>query len=85
MSHSALFSLVKARGVEPLSENHLPQLSPSAAVHLTFPPCAAGRQAAHISSHYCMTGAVTLSRSRSPLSHAQNEAAVLIVRTAAFS
>lgn len=37
--------LVEARGVEPLSENHLPQLSPSAVSLLGFPSHSADRQA----------------------------------------
>ena len=37
--------MVEARGVEPLSENHLPRLSPSAAFCLGFPSPDAKRQA----------------------------------------
>ena len=77
--------MVEATGIEPVSENHSPQLSPSAACLLGFPSLAAVRQAASYGSLYCMTRAKTLSDSRSPLNHAPNEAAVLSAGTAAFN
>lgn len=43
--------MVEARGVEPLSEKRAAQLSPSTADAFTFPPPAAGRQAAGFGSH----------------------------------
>jgi hypothetical protein len=39
------FIMVEARGIEPLSENHLSQLSPSAAYPLRFPSPDADGQA----------------------------------------
>lgn len=42
---STLPTLVEARGVEPLSENHLPMLSTSVFCALGFPPRSAHRQA----------------------------------------
>ena len=42
---SRLSLVVEARGIEPLSENHLPRLSPSAADRLRFPSTGAERQA----------------------------------------
>lgn len=76
---------MEATGVEPVSENHLPQLSPSAANYLGFPSLTADRQAVSYGSLYCMTQVKTLLRSRSPLNHAPNKAAVLNVGTAAFN
>ena len=73
--------LVEARGIEPLSENHLIQLSPSAAGLFRFPSCAAGRQATHYGSHYAVTGRVAPLRSRSPLIDAPLPVAVLRGRT----
>lgn len=45
LSGSYLCAVVEARGIEPLSENHLPRLSPSAADRLRFPSTGAERQA----------------------------------------
>ena len=44
--------LVDPRGVEPLSENLLIQLSPSAVRFLYFPLCAVNGQTAHSGSHF---------------------------------
>ena len=73
--------LVEARGIEPLSENHLIQLSPSAADLLRFPSRSAERQAMRYGSHYAVTVGVATLRSRSPLIDAPLPVAVLRGRT----
>ena len=73
--------MVEARGIEPLSENHLIQLSPSAADLLRFPSRIAERQAMRYGSHYGVTSGVAPCRSRSPLIDAPHPAAVLRGRT----
>lgn len=50
------FNLVEARGIEPLSENHLPRLSPSAADLLGFPSPDAERQASGYGSRLVHDG-----------------------------
>ena len=77
----ALCILVEARGIEPLSENHLIQLSPSAADLLRVPSRIADRQAMRYGSHYAVTVGVAPRRSRSPLFDAPHPAAVLRGRT----
>ena len=72
---------MEARGIEPLSENHLIQLSPSAADLLRFPSRIADRQAMRYGSHYAVTSGVAPCRSRSPLFDAPHPAAVLRGRT----
>ena len=73
--------LVEARGIEPLSENHLIQLSPSAVRLLGFPSRIAGGQAMRYGSHYAVTEGVAPLRSRSPLIDAPLPVAVLRGRT----
>ena len=73
--------LVEARGIEPLSENHLIQLSPSAADLLRFPSRIADRQAMRYGSHYGVTSGVAPCRSRSPLIDASLPTAVLRGKT----
>ena len=73
--------LVEARGIEPLSENHLIQLSPSAADLLRFPSRSAERQAMRYGSHYAVTVGVATLRSRSPLIDAPLPVAVFRGRT----
>ena len=73
--------LVEARGIEPLSENHLIQLSPSAAGLLRFPSRIADRQAMRYGSHYGVTESVATLRSRSPLIDASLPTAVLRGKT----
>ena len=73
--------LVEARGIEPLSENHLIQLSPSAADLLGFPSRIAERQAMRYGSHYAVTEGVAPLCSRSPLIDAPLPVAVLRGRT----
>ncbi len=75
--------LVEPRGIEPLSENHLSRLSPSAARLLRFPSPDAGGQASGYGSRFVMTGGATSARSRSPLHDAPIPTAVLRVGTAA--
>lgn len=75
--------LVEARGIEPLSENHLPWLSPSAVHLLGFPSSCAGGQAYDFGSRPVMTGAAARPGSRSPLIDAFIPTAVLRVKTAA--
>ena len=83
MYQSTVHYLVEAGGIEPPSENHLPQLSPSAADLLGFPSSAAERQAADYGSRLVMTKAAARLRSRSPLIDAFIPSAVLRVKTAA--
>lgn len=83
MQGSDLFVVVEAGGIEPPSENHLSQLSPSAADLLGFPSSAAERQAADYGSRFVMTEAAARFRSRSPLIDAFIPSAVLRVKTAA--
>ena len=73
--------LVEAAGIEPASENHLIQLSPSAAVLLRFPSRIAERQAMRYGSHYAVTVGVAPRRSRSPLIDASLPTAVLRGKT----
>ena len=73
--------MVEARGIEPLSENHLIQLSPSAADLLRFPSRIADRQAMRYGSHYAVTSGVAPCRSRSPLIDASLPTAVLRGKT----
>ena len=73
--------LVEAAGIEPASENHLIQLSPSAADLLGFPSRIAERQAMRYGSHYAVTVGVAPLRSRSPLIDAPLPVAVLRGRT----
>ena len=73
--------LVEAAGIEPASENHLIQLSPSAANLLRFPSRIADRQAIRYGSHYAVTVGVAPHRSRSPLIDASLPAAVLRGKT----
>ena len=47
--------LVEARGIEPLSENHLPKLSTSVSNYLTFPHLTANWKAERIGSLCVMT------------------------------
>ncbi len=75
--------MVETRGIEPLSENHLPRLSPSAARLLGFPSHNAEGQALCYGSRCVMTGEATFARSRSPLHDASIPTAVLRVETAA--
>ena len=77
----ALCILVEARGIEPQSENHLIQLSPSAVRLLGFPSRIAGGQAMRYGSHYAVTEGVASPCSRSPLIGALFSAAVLRDRT----
>ena len=49
---SYVFALVDPRGVEPLSENLLIQLSPGAVCYLNFPLCAVSRQTSLLGSHF---------------------------------
>ena len=74
---------MELRGIEPLSENHLPRLSPSAARLLGFPSLNAGGQAVSYGSRQVMTGEATAARSRAPLNDAPIPTAVLRVGTAA--
>ena len=69
------------RGVEPLSEKPSVRLSPSALRLQVFPWRYAGVQATDPVVFLCVTVTKTTHRSRSPLCHAQTEAAVLIGRT----
>ena len=78
---SPLTCLVEAAGIEPASENHLIQLSPSAANLLRFPSRIADRQAIRYGSHYAVTVGVAPRRSRSPLIDASLPAAVLRGKT----
>jgi len=71
------------RGIEPLSENHLPWLSTSVAAVLKFPFHSALQQAQRIGSLKFMTGYKALSGSRAPLIDALIRTAVLPARTAA--
>ena len=73
--------LVEAAGIEPASENHLIQLSPSAAYLLRFPSHIADGQAMRYGSHYAVTVGVAPLRSRSPLIDAPLPVAVLRGRT----
>ena len=73
--------MVEAARVELASENHLIQLSPSAADLLGFPSRIAERQAMRYGSHYAVTESVATFRSRSPLIDAPHPAAVLRGRT----
>ena len=73
--------LVEAARVELASENHLIQLSPSAAVLLGFPSRIAERQAMRYGSHYGVTEGVATLRSRSPLIDASHPTAVLRGKT----
>ena len=75
--------MVDTTGIEPVSENHLPQFSPSAAHLLRFPSLNAGAQALSYGSRWGVTAAATSCRSRSPLIDAFIPAAVLRVKTAA--
>ena len=75
--------LVEATGIEPVSENHLPWFSPSAAVLLRFPSLNAERQALSYGSRPGVTDEATADRSRSPLIDAFIPTAVLRVKTAA--
>ena len=75
--------LVEATGIEPVSENHLPWFSPSAADLLRFPSLNAERQALSYGSRPCVTDEATADRSRSPLIDAFIPTAVLRVKTAA--
>ena len=79
--HNFRSYLVEARGIEPLSENHLIQLSPSAVRLLGVPSRIAGGQAMRYGSHYAVTGGVASPCSRSPLIGALFSAAVLRDRT----
>ena len=81
MYHNYGLFLVEARGIEPLSENHLIQLSPSAADLLGFPSRIADRQAMRYGSHYGVTSGVAPCRSRSPLIDASLPTAVLRGKT----
>ncbi len=76
-----LWLLVEAAGIEPASESHLIQLSPSAAVLLGFPSRIADRQAMRYGSHYAVTESVATLRSRSPLIDASLPTAVLRGKT----
>lgn len=78
-----VFVLVEMRGIEPLSENHLPWLSTSVAAELIFPLHSARQQALRIGSLKFMTGYKALSGSRAPLIDALIRTAVLPARTAA--
>ena len=73
--------LVEAARVELASENHLIQLSPSAADLLRFPSRIADRQAMRYGSHYGVTSGVAPCRSRSPLIDASLPTAVLRGKT----
>ena len=73
--------MVEAAGIEPASENHLIQLSPSAADLFGFPSRIAVRQAMRYGSHYAVTPGVAPRRSRSPLIDASLPAAVLRGKT----
>ena len=73
--------MVEAAGIEPASENHLIQLSPSAADLLGFPSRIAERQAMRYGSHYGVTRGVAPPRSRSPLIDASLPTAVLRGKT----
>ena len=73
--------MVEAAGIEPASENHLIQLSPSAADLLGFPSRTAERQAMRYGSHYAVTEGVAPLRSRSPLIDAPLPVAVFRGRT----
>ena len=75
--------LVEARGVEPLSENHLSRLSPSAADPLDSPHRAPTDRLPVAVSALVMTGPAASPCSRSPLNHAPIPAAVFRVGTAA--
>lgn len=78
------FKMVEARGIEPLSENRSPWLSPSAECLLRFPSPDAGKQASGYSSCQVMTRAAALPRSRAPLIDALSPPAVLRGKTAAY-
>ena len=78
---AVLVALVEAAGIEPASESHLIQLSPSAADLLRFPSRIADRQAMRYGSHYAVTGRVAPLRSRSPLIDASLPTAVLRGKT----
>ena len=81
MYQQILMIMVEAAGIEPASENHLIQLSPSAADLLRFPSRIADRQAMRYGSHYAVTAGVATRRSRSPLIDAPLPVAVLRGRT----
>ena len=80
---SSTVGLVEARGVEPLSENHLQQLSSSAVSLLGFPSHSAGRQAQCYGSLCVMTSGETPQCSRAPLIDAFIRGAVVPAKTAA--
>ncbi len=77
--------MVETRGIEPLSENHLPWFSPSAADQLGFPSPNADRQAFGYGSRMVMTKRATALCSRSPLIDAPTPTAVLRGGTAAIN
>ena len=81
-THEGCFlRLVEAAGIEPASENHLIQLSPSAVRLLRFPSRIAGGQAMRYGSHYAVTVGCHPHRSRSPRVDASLPVAVLRGKT----
>ena len=76
--------MVEMTGVEPVSENNLLGLSTNIADVLKFLRHSAQRQAQCLSSFLVMTEVKAFFSSRSPLSHALCQAAVLLVRTATY-
>ncbi len=75
--------LVEPGGIEPPSENHSSQLSPSAADRLGFPSPNAERQAFGYGRCKAVACAAPSARSRSPLIDASFPTAVLRDETAA--
>ncbi len=72
---------MEAAGIEPASESHLIQLSPSAADLFGFPSRIAERQAMRYGSRYAVTVGAAPRRTRSPLIDASLPTAVLRGKT----
>ena len=76
--------MVEARGIEPLSENHLPKLSTSVSNYLTFPHLTANWKAERIGSLWVMIKWKASLDSRAPLIDISIQAVVLLNETAAL-
>ena len=81
---SRLSLVVEARGIEPLSENHLPKLSTSVSNYLTFPHLTANWKAERIGSLWVMIKWKASLDSRAPLIDISIQAVVLLNETAAL-
>lgn len=66
-SNNAVFVMVEARGIEPLSKKHLQRFSTSVADNLRFPRHSVCRQTLRFGSLWVMTESKAHFRSRSPL------------------